>query len=240
MKIESFELGKGEPILFLGGAFTTFRYYGKFFKLLAKEYKVYFFNYPGFGKSETFKNGYSVENYLKAIDEFITKQKLKEFHLAGASFGGYLAVHYLHTRKNKGIKSLLLFSPMTKLRSKNTIKNIFALAQENLGDKIKYRKRSLVISGFNLYNFNNLREKLKHGIFVQRCSFDKNVIPQNVPILIVVGEKDNLVDVQYTISTFRQRSKMVELVSFSNFGHEAFVVIGDEILKIIKDFTDKL
>jgi len=42
MKLESFVAGKGEPLLFLGGAFTTYDYCKDFIKLLGKKYKVYF------------------------------------------------------------------------------------------------------------------------------------------------------------------------------------------------------
>ena len=236
MKLETFELGKGEPLLFLAGANATFEYYQPFLKLLSKKFKVYFFNYPGLGKSEKFKGGYSLIKYLNLIDRFITERKLDNFHLVGASFGGFLAIKYASQRKDV-IKSLILFSPLTKLFTQSKIGNALRIAKTN-SQKMRKRYKPLILSVFRPGNSRNFFEKLQHSDFVLSCSLEEIDFAEDVPTLLIVGGKDLIVDSQYTHSLFTGR-KNCKIIYFKSEGHDAFATVGDKILSIIEEFINK-
>jgi pimeloyl-ACP methyl ester carboxylesterase len=240
MKLESFVKGEGESLLFLGGAFTTFKYYEKFINLLATNYKVYFFNYPGFGGSDPFADGHTIENYTKAIEDFIKQKDLKKFHLTGSSFGGLLAVHYAHIVKVRSIKSLILFSPKLHLQSKSKLWNAYNLARENLVEKIKFRNKSLVANAFHLYIYKNPLQMIKQASLVHECELDEKEVPKEIPILLVEGKRDKLVDVNYATTILKNKNENVEIAILEEHGHEAFAAIGDEILDIVRNFTENI
>ncbi len=235
MDLEYYVVGRGEPLLFLGGAFTTFGYYKKFIDLLSKGYKVYFFNYPGFGKSKKFLKGHTLENYLKTVDDFVKYRKLTKFHLAGASFGGFLAVKYIGQAKSDKIKSLILFSPASRTQTKSALKNAIRLIRNNL-HKHSGGRKPLTDNALQLKYLKNITEKIKHARFVLSCSLEVNDVHPDIPTLIILGEKDPLVDNKYTVDIL-STCKNLQVITIPGEGHDAFAVIGDKILEIINSFT---
>src|SRR3989344_6690362 len=150
MKFEYYCQGRGESLLFLGGANTTIRFYQRFLTALSRYYKVYFFNYPGFGQTDH-PICHDLPTYLTAVDQFIHNHRLKNFHLAGSSFGGYLAVTYAYLKQPK-IKSLILFSPLTRLPS-HTLLGMAARMIKGHLHKSSHNNQSFTSNMFNWSNF---------------------------------------------------------------------------------------
>lgn len=238
MKLESFVLGEGEPLLFLGGANSTFSYYPLFLKLLSEKYKVYFFNYPGLGKSDAVIGEHTLETYISAIESFVKQKGLESFHLAGASFGGFLAIEYAYRTQNTKIKSLLLFAPLSRTFTKSKILNGLRIGATHWQKK-RTGHLPLTISVFNLKNFDRWQSKIKHSDFVLTLALDRKHIRDDIPTLIVVGENDLVVDTAHTKKLFEGK-KSVEIITFKTGGHDAFATQGEKILDIISDFTKRL
>jgi len=232
MQLETFAKGKGAPLLFLGGANTSFQYYEKFIDLLSKGFKVYFFNYPGIGKSTTPKE-HTLEVYLGAIEKVVKDNKLRNYHLAGASFGGYLAIEYVNHAKIKP-KSLILFSPLTKTIGVSAIENALRVSATQVQ---KWRSREDALTG-NIFSPRQLqyaRNKLRHSSFILKQIFTHEHIPNDIPILVVLGEKDMVVDSEFTKKVFENKEN-AKIVTVSQKGHEAFAIIGDRVVQLINDF----
>ncbi|OGM31279.1 hypothetical protein A2803_03745 [Candidatus Woesebacteria bacterium RIFCSPHIGHO2_01_FULL_44_21] len=233
MHLETFFLGKGEPLLFLGGASSPFGYYEKFVNLLSKHYKVYFFNYPGLGKSEKPKS-HSLEVYLKAVDQVVKENNLKNYYLAGASFGGFLALEYAFVYPGN-IKALILFSPLTRLFSKIKISNVIRIALTQL-QKWQAECPPMTQNVFTYKHFFGAVGKYRHSEFVIKLEVNPKHIAKNIPILVVLGDKDKLIDSSYSKQVF-EKHKNAKIIIIKGGSHDAFATIGGRIIKIINDFS---
>jgi len=234
MHLETYIAGKGKPLLFLAGAGAPYNYYDKFINLLAKSYKVYFFNYPGLGKSEKPK-GHTLDVYLKAVDQVVKDNNLKKFYLVGASFGGYLAVEYAWTHP-KNIRAVMLFSPLTRFFSKVKFSNALRIALTQL-QKWQAEYPPMTQNVFTLKHFRNASEKLKHTDFVIKQEFNPKHIPSSIPILVVLGDSDKVIDSSYSKLVFKKH-KNTKVMVIKGGGHDAFATIGDKIVVIMKDFIN--
>lgn len=230
MKLVSFQKGKGENLLFLGGAFTVYNYYDNFISKLAKDFKVHFFNYPGFGGSEKLER-HRLIDYLLAISAYVKKNKLSNFYLAGHSFGGYLATKY--SARKDDLKALILLEPLTRLRHKSFYKNAQALFKTQMAEEDEGLKTIKKLSDAKV--FLDTPEKIKHAQFVIKQKLLKKDIPDDTPILVFLGKNDLVIDNAYSRKIFEKEN--VKIITLIKGGHLAHNFYPKKIVKGIKLFA---
>lgn len=235
MYLETFKFGEGPNLVFLAGANADYYYYEKFLELLAKRYTVYFFNYPGFGGSERMPGSLSLEAYCDVIEEFLKQNKLKDIYLAGTSFGGLLAIHFTHSRQDKYVKKLILLTPMTRLFSTSLVGNGMRILRSRR-QRLKEGESPLIADTLHIHHLKRFWNKITHSRFVVSCGLDGKHIPATVPILLVTGGKDLLVDCDYTLKIFSNKNN-VEILHIPHAGHDAFATMGNKVLDVIWKFT---
>lgn len=103
------EVGEGQPIILMHGSFDCLAIWSDNIAALAKHFKVYAFDFPGFGKSERYVPDVSVEEHTRFLEDFIKKFNLEKPHIFGVSMGGSVAFNY--ALRNKNIDKLVLVSP---------------------------------------------------------------------------------------------------------------------------------
>ncbi|WP_422487144.1 proline iminopeptidase-family hydrolase [Gudongella sp. DL1XJH-153] len=103
---------KGVPLLVVHGG-PGFLSMPQVIKDLADERPVYFYDQLGCGKSDKAENPeeYSVENYVRELDEVIRDIGLSEVILFGHSWGAGLVCSHLLDMKPEVVKKLVLSSP---------------------------------------------------------------------------------------------------------------------------------
>jgi len=101
--------GKGSPIVCLH-AFPTSSYdYSRITPYLARHYKLYFLDYPGFGFSDKKRSFYySLHSYADAVEETIRYFDLKEIYIISHDIGDSIALELLRRGKVKIGKLLML------------------------------------------------------------------------------------------------------------------------------------
>jgi pimeloyl-ACP methyl ester carboxylesterase len=84
----------GKPaLLFLHGWRSSAEAWKEVAQVLVQYgYQVFLLDLPGFGKSEPFKKAAGVSDYVKLVDEFVTKMRLENVALVGHSFGGRIGI----------------------------------------------------------------------------------------------------------------------------------------------------
>ena len=228
-------IGAGEPLLFLGAANSPYDYYYKLFRILSKKYTIYFLDYPGVGKGRNMSKNHSLNLYLDNIDYLLETKKINNFHLAGISFGGLLAIEYLHYRKPQGVKSLILLSPLVKLHTTSKImigvRTIINQFQNWLSGSA-----ALTQNVFTYKQFYNLKGKWLHSNFVSKSRFHKSHISKTLPTLLIVGGKDRPINSNYTIKMFRKLPN-IKIIYYKHGSHDAFAIPGEKILSILCQFT---
>ncbi len=89
------EMGEGQPVLLIPGAFTTYRTWNRVLPELALHNRVLAVDYVGVGDSDKPERGfrYTVEEQADVMAEMIVTLRLSKVSVVGASYGGAVALN---------------------------------------------------------------------------------------------------------------------------------------------------
>lgn len=96
IKVNYFEQGAGETIIFLHGWGVGFETYSILLHFLANNYHIFALDMPGFGQTAEPINPWSVDDYVDFIIKFIKKKKISKTVLIGHSFGCRIIIKLLN------------------------------------------------------------------------------------------------------------------------------------------------
>ncbi len=102
--------GRGVPALLVHGFGGSGHDWRRMAPLLDPNYRLLIPDLPGFGRSEKPDVEYSLDYYIRFIDEFTGLLGVSRFHLVGHSMGGQIAAAFALHRPEK-IASLVLLDP---------------------------------------------------------------------------------------------------------------------------------
>src|SRR5512140_2072110 len=86
------EVGEGEPLIMVPATISELENWQALAQFMAQWFHVYFFELPGHGRSEPFKDGFSSQRVAELVGQLADSQGLERFNLMGFSFGGILAM----------------------------------------------------------------------------------------------------------------------------------------------------
>jgi pimeloyl-ACP methyl ester carboxylesterase len=109
--VHYFTKGEGAPLIILHGGSDGADAWKANIALLAKHYRVFAPNLPGFGLSAEVLSSYKVNDLADFIDQFAANLGLQKFYLMGHSFGGGIAAHYALKYPQK-VRKLILVSSL--------------------------------------------------------------------------------------------------------------------------------
>ncbi|MFI6869285.1 alpha/beta fold hydrolase [Nocardia sp. NPDC050406] len=104
--------GTGDPILFLHNIGGERRIWREQMRALAATHSVYALDLMGYGGSDIPASGYTVDNYVRMVGEFVTAHGLDGVTLVGNCFGSALSLLYAQ-REPRGVRALVLCNPLT-------------------------------------------------------------------------------------------------------------------------------
>jgi len=89
------EVGEGEPLLLIPGAFSTYRHWNRVIPYLSEHYKLLCLDYLGVGDSDKpkFGFGYTIEEQADLIVKMIEALQIDKVHILGVSYGGAIALN---------------------------------------------------------------------------------------------------------------------------------------------------
>jgi 2-hydroxymuconate-semialdehyde hydrolase len=89
------EVGEGDPILLIPGAFSTYRHWNRIVPYLSKHYKLLCVDYLGVGDSDKPRTGfkYTIEEQANVFAKMIEELKISKVHIVGVSYGGAIALN---------------------------------------------------------------------------------------------------------------------------------------------------
>jgi len=197
--------GKGEHIILLHDGFFNTTSWDSIRKELSKHFTVIDYDRFGYGKSDRFTSTVEddlIDLYVKELEEFVKKLKLKKFYICGHCLGGAIALIYTvrnpekvhkviaesvgyYSDKKIAIKSDLTFRPFDKINEKlktNLIK---------MNGKEYAKKFWDIISSYKLTYIMSEDYSILDEIKKIKC-----------PVLIVNGDRDIYFDVDHPIKAF--------------------------------------
>ncbi|MFA6518334.1 MAG: alpha/beta hydrolase [Candidatus Shapirobacteria bacterium] len=188
--IDYLDKGKGgEVVVWLHGWAKGYskEKYQELIDKLSEKYRVIALDFPGFGGSSLPPRPWGVDDYAESVAIFLKKMRVKEYVLAGHSFGGRVAIKMAVNKNNKIKKIILVDSAgierkgmVVKLRlvlAKLVPEKLKAVIGGNLGAK-DYRETTGV-----------MRESMK---LVVEENLEKYLPKIKTSTLLVWGKNDGL------------------------------------------------
>ena len=89
------EVGEGEPVFLISGAFSTYRHWNRVIPYLSKYYRLFCIDYLGVGDSDKPRSGfdYTIEEQADLMAKMIEALRLPKVHILGVSYGGAIALN---------------------------------------------------------------------------------------------------------------------------------------------------
>ena len=211
---------------------------------LKKEYFVFTFDLPGFGRSSKQNALYSPVNYARLIHQLTNRHVKKPFHLVGHSMGGAISLQFTHSYPAE-VKTLTLIDAAgilhrlayTKYLAPLGIEKVFS--QYNVfGERKITDLAGVLMSALEkrapvnmdlLINLEPFRAKVLRGDPTAIAGLalvlnDFSRIPESIrqPTLIVWGDQDKIAPLRtgYVLESLIPDARL-ELIS--NGGHVAFI-----------------
>jgi pimeloyl-ACP methyl ester carboxylesterase len=230
--------GEGFPVLLVHGTSSSLHTFDGWATELRKKYRVLRFDMPGFGLSGTMPdNDFSLDNYLKLIDDFLGKMNAEKCHIAGSSLGGWFSWEFALKYPHR-IHKLILIDAAGFI-TKETLPFIYKVARLPIGRmlfmSVSNRKIFSVFCRGVYGNYRNIEKQVYDRyfeLFFRKENLDSFLkIAQNDPFsnadklcditspaLIMWGSKDKWVSINDGYQ-FEQRIPKSKLIIYKGLGH---------------------
>jgi pimeloyl-ACP methyl ester carboxylesterase len=104
------ETGKGEPLIMVPATISELENWLPLAQFMAQWFHVYFFELPGHGQSEPFRERFSSQRVAEVVTQLADKLEFERFNLMGFSFGGILAMRTFKLLSHR-IERMILLAP---------------------------------------------------------------------------------------------------------------------------------
>lgn len=174
-----------QTVIFLHGWAKKKEDYSQLLELLAKHFKVYALDLPGFGQS-AISMAYSLDDYANDVADFMKENKIPKAIFVGHSFGGRVAIKLAVTRPEL-VEKLILIDSGGIERKTLRVKLIQVLAAVT-PVRLRELARPMVGSKDYLQSVGLVRETMKK-IVAENL---EDILPTiNLPALLIWGESDH-------------------------------------------------
>lgn len=249
--------GSGEPVLMIHGyPFSGIAWEKQTAKLVDEGYRVITYDRRGFGHSSKTMLGYDYDTFARDLNTVIDRLNLTNITLVGHSMGTGEVTRYISRYGSSKVKCAVLVSPIPPFILNGVDKSVF----EGFKDAIR-KDRYAFISEF-LKNFYNLGV-LNHGVSEEKLRADFNLASQaspagflncvdtwmtdfrddlpkiNVPLLVIHGDKDNILPFEITAKLIPGIVKGAKLEVIKGGSHGIPWTHADDISGMVIDFMQQ-
>ena len=232
--------GQGNMVLLLHGWGVETSSFRPLIDLLQKSYKVIALDFPGFGKSETPRTSWDVENYSTFLSKFMEQIHLTKADVIAHSFGGRVAIK-LAVEKPEMINKLILVNsagikPRRKFKYyfKTFLAKTGKMASKFLGEPgNKFKK--MIYEHIGSKDFQNAGPM--RNTFIKIINEDLQPLLKSIiaPTLLIWGENDKETPV-YMGKIMEKEIKDSGLVILKNAGHYSYLDQFQQFCTIVNNF----
>ena len=236
--------GSGPAIVLLHGWGDSMATFDLIVKILQKNYTVITLDLPGFGKSESPKEIFTLKKYAQFVHNFVTKiGETSIFAYIGHSNGGAILIRGLSSGILRSDKLILLAS--SGVRSDYTARKRFLKAVAKTAKipasllpkstQAKLKKSAYSKIGSDLFTAEHMQDTFRQ-VVSEDVVHDSAMI--NTPTLLIYGSHDKSTPAKYG-SKFNQQIEQSELVVLDGADHFLHHTHAPRVIKHMTDFLDK-
>lgn len=236
-KVHYRDEGEGFPLLLIHGSFSSLHTFDKWSQYLKKDFRVIRLDLPGFGLTGFNKDTvFGITFYCNFINQFADALKLKKFHIAGNSLGGWIVWEYA-TRNANRVDKMVLINAAGFIKEKEfpmpfviaqtpMLRNVFrytpkAAIRKFLRQVFKDQTKvtdELVERHYDLFH---LEGNVDAFIKIANTKFEENTAnlkELKTPTLIMWGKEDEWINVNYAYKFYNSLINS-ELIVYDDAGH---------------------
>lgn len=249
-EVAFYDQGKGRVVVLLHGYLGSHLIWKDTIDNLSKNYRVIAVDLPGHGNTGNFGYAHSMDLMASAVKAILDQLRLKKCVIIGHSMGGYVALAfadlfpdylkgiclyhstaYADTVEKKAdrLRAIELVKKSRTVYTKATIKNLFA------SKNLKYLKKE--ISFATAIAKSTKKEGIVAGLMGMRDRPNRDIILGlvNYPIMMVIGEHDNVLN--HTLLLEQSRLiKNLHLLYLEHDGHFGFLESPIQSNKSLRKF----
>ena len=236
-----------KSILLLHGLGGSLERWSKVIPFFSNNYRLIIPDIVGFGYSDKPHVEYSIEFFIKFIENFIQALNIDNLYVIGSSFGGLLALEFA-IKFPKKVNKLVLLSPAGMMNRVTPTLNLYISAAlyptfYNVATayyEMVYDPRSVTEASIrdfiNRMSLNNAKYAFMSTLISLKNNPDlKDRLKINIPTLLIWGKDDQLMPLKYA-KDFKIPNS--ELVIFNNCGHYPHVEKVEEFNKTVFQFLN--
>lgn len=242
------DVGKGIAVVLIHGFLENSTMWDKIIPELSKRNRIITIDLLGHGKTDCLGYVHSMELFAETIEAVLKHLRIRKCVLIGHSLGGYVALAFAekHPQKIKGFCLLNSTSnaddeelKIRRERANKMVQNNFEnLVKMSFSNLFGLESRITFKNEIQLALQEALQTPLQGYIAAQegmRIRPNRNHIlaENNFKKLIIVGEKDPVLD--YKKSLLEAKKTNTEIVVLSN-GHMSHIENSEELTLILKEF----
>lgn len=231
--------GEGPPVILLHGWGVDSNTFLDFIKIIKSAYTVFAIDLPGFGQSEEPSNPYTLDDYVKLIEQFVFDKQLLTPILIGHSFGGRIAIKY--ACKNPVKKLILIDSAGLKPKFNLIIKcKIIVYKFKKKWYKLTKNvvKYNTLVNNSGSTDYKNASPMMKKTMSnVVGEYLDKHLKKIKCETLIIWGKLDKATPYK---DALKMKKKIVNsgLVTFEGVGHFPYIEAKKTFHKVMKEYLE--
>jgi len=229
--------GSGPVLVLVHGILSSLHTWEGWVKKLSGDYRIISLDLPGYGLTGPANFEYNKENYMIFLNNFFDSLKLKKFHMAGSSLGGYFVWNYAKEYPDKVDKIILLDSAAYPQELPNAI-SLFTIPvigyfstlitprfiyekyiKEMYANPDRVEKRVLD-RYYDLIMRSGNRKAVRKifKVLEAQVKFEPQGISEiHMPVLIMWGTKDTWVPFQQ--NRWKKDLPDSEIIQYKNVGH---------------------
>lgn len=237
----------GKPLVLLHGMDATSTMWFPNIRALSRNHRVYAIDFLSeVGKSKANEKSLSKDEIVSWYNQIFDHYKLKDFDVAGASKGGWLAT-LIATRDNANINRLILLSPA------QTFRNIDQAGKASAALMLKAfpsrKKLNKTLEAFSFYPdkinpiykeqfFLANKYSKSSSSFLQMNPFSDDELKKiTIPTLVVIGDND-IVNSGESLAQAKKTLANCKTETVKNAGHFLSIDQSQAVNKMMVDFLD--
>jgi abhydrolase domain-containing protein 6 len=250
--------GSGPTIVLLHGFVAQKEMWLRMAGKIPEEYGILALDLPGHGNSDRVPGArYRAEDFVDAIEDALDGLNLEDFHLAGSSFGGMVAVRYALRHPGR-VKSLGLFNPALLhppetsdlekriAEGRNPIMVRDRSDFDRLTDMLFYETPFMpwpvarVLSRRAADDLEH-RERMWVDVWENRDEIREELADLTAPVFLLWGRHDRFIDVSAAeVVRDYLGEGLLEYVILEDAGHSPMLENPEETARLYTDFLESV
>jgi pimeloyl-ACP methyl ester carboxylesterase len=248
--------GEGEPLVLVPGFRTGLWLWFKQIETFAQKYRTIVFDPRGIGASDALSGPVSVGSLADDLAGLLIALGIKQAHILGASFGGFVAQEFAISYPEM-TRSLILCctsfgGPRHLLPSVDTLQALAAIGALNTEESTRKNFRIAFAPAFinerpdeldqviRLRLSNPVSDQTHFAQLQAAATFDAEARVSEIkaPTLVITGDEDTLVPPINSHNLVKQIAG-AKLVAIEGGGHMFFIEQAEKFNSAVIDFIDK-